>query len=319
LIPVARRGKPSHRTLGVSLGSGSARGWAHIGVLNCLQEAGIHVDAVAGSSIGAVVGGAFAAGRLRSLEERMRRLDLRAYLTLFDPVLPRGGLIAGARVRDFLRPVLPGRIQDLPIPCTVVATDVRGGRPCYLRRGPLLRAVRASYSVPGIFRPVAWGDMRLLDGGLMQPLPVAPLRDQGIDLVVAVDATRGLPSPSPAVAGPAKPSADVHASHPVARRLMELARGPVERGRELLAQNLRRNSEPTLFELLAYSLQLMEKEITQLHLKAYPADVLIRPEVGHLHMFDFQRAGEAMDAGYEAARAALPELRALLAGVDGVV
>jgi NTE family protein len=315
VIPVADHGTPSRPTLGVSLGSGSARGWAHIGVMNCLQEAGIRVDAVAGSSIGAVVGGAFAAGRLRSLEERVRRLDLRAYLSLFDPLLPRGGLIAGARVRDFLRPELPGRIQELPIPFTVVATDVREGHPCYLRRGPLLRAVRASYSVPGIFRPVAWGDMRLLDGGLMQPLPVAPLRDQGIDVVVAVDATRGLPSPSPA-AGQTKSKGGTRPSHPVARRLMELARGPVELGRGLLPQNLRRNGEFNLFELLAYSLQLMEKEITQLHLKAYPADLLIRPEVGHLHMFDFQRAGEAMDAGYEAAQAVLPRLRRLIGASD---
>lgn len=316
---MASQGKPTHPTLGVSLGSGSARGWAHIGVLNCLQESGVQVDAVAGSSIGAVVGGAFAAGCLRPLEERIRHLDLRSYLTLFDPVLPRGGLIAGARVRDFLRPVLPGWIQDLPIPFTVVATDVRAGRPCYLRRGPLLRAVRASYSVPGIFRPVTWGDMRLLDGGLMQPLPVAPLREQGIDVVVAVDATRGLPSPSPPTAAADQPTAQGggEPSHPVAHRLMELARGPVELGRGLLAQNFRRNNEPNLFELLAYSLQLMEKEITQLHLKAYPADILIRPEVGHLHMFDFQRAGEAMDAGYEAARAALPELRARMAAMDG--
>jgi NTE family protein len=98
---------------------------------------------------------------------------------------------------------------------------------------------------------------------------------------------------------------------------MELVRGPVELGRELLAQNMRRSNGPNVFELLAYSLQLMEKEITQLHLKAYPADILIRPEVGHLHMFDFQRAGEAMDAGYEAARAILPELRSLAARADG--
>ncbi|MGD2062983.1 MAG: patatin-like phospholipase family protein, partial [Nitrospirota bacterium] len=229
------------------------------------------------------------------------------------------GMIAGARVRDFLRPVLPGRIQDLPIPFTAVATDVRGGQPCYLRRGPLLRAVRASYSVPGIFRPVAWGDLRLLDGGLMQPLPVAPLREQGIDVVVAVDATRGLPSPSPPPAAADQPMGQGGwaPSHPVARRLMELVRGPVELGRELLAQNMRRSNGPNVFELLAYSLQLMEKEITQLHLKAYPADILIRPEVGHLHMFDFQRAGEAMDAGYEAARAILPELRSLAARADG--
>ena len=154
--------------VGLALGSGSARGWAHIGVIKALAEAGVHVDYVAGASIGAVVGAVYASGKINSLEEVVLQLDWKKIVYFFDVVFPKSGLIDGNKVADFIRGhVGEGNIEDLPLPFCAVSTDLATGKEIVIKEGDIIEAVRASISVPGIFTPVKKDDMTLVDGGMV--------------------------------------------------------------------------------------------------------------------------------------------------------
>ncbi|MBN1269730.1 MAG: patatin-like phospholipase family protein, partial [Kiritimatiellae bacterium] len=169
------------------LGSGAARGWAHIGVIRALEEAKVPVNMVVGTSIGALVGGSYASGRLPILEEVVLRLDWRKLLYYFlDVSLPRSGLIDGARIEQFVREhVQPTRIEDLPIPFRAVATDLLTGREVVFDKGDLIEAIRASLAVAGILTPVQREGAVLVDGGLVNPLPVSVARAMGATFVIA--------------------------------------------------------------------------------------------------------------------------------------
>jgi NTE family protein len=172
----------------VALGSGSARGLAHIGVLRALQEAGIAVHCVAGTSMGAVVGAVYASGKIERMAERLRKLDWAGIVALLDPVFPRAGLIDGQRVAEFVRAHVPGAlIEDLALPFAAVATDWETGAEVVARSGDLTEAVRASIAVPGIVTPVRSNGRLLVDGGLVNPVPVSVARALGAEVVIAVD------------------------------------------------------------------------------------------------------------------------------------
>lgn len=186
----------SKNRVALALGSGAARGLAHIGVLRALAEAGVTPCAVAGSSIGAVVGGAFAAGRLDALAEFVNGLDWRRSAHLFlEASFPRSGLIEGRKIEEILRQLLGRRdISELPVPFRAVATDVTTGREVVIDEGDLVSAIRASISVPGIFSPARRKGAHLVDGGLVNPVPVSVARALGGVGVVAVNVSRGLVS-----------------------------------------------------------------------------------------------------------------------------
>ncbi|HTO09407.1 MAG TPA: patatin-like phospholipase family protein, partial [Myxococcota bacterium] len=176
------------KRLGLALGAGAARGLAHMGVLFGLAEAGIPVDAIAGTSMGALVGAIYATGQLEVFERDLRDRALSDLWRYLDPVWPREGLLSGERATEYLRSLIGDwRIEDLPIPFAAVAVDLVTGEEVWIRSGKLLDAVRASISLPGIFVPVRQGGRVLVDGAIRNPVPVSPLEELGVDVRVAVN------------------------------------------------------------------------------------------------------------------------------------
>lgn len=179
------------KTVGLVLGSGGARGWAHIGVIRALQAANIPINCIAGASIGALVGAVHAAGELDDLEEFIRALDWRAVVSFFDVVFPTSGLLDGNRVYELLSDHLHElKIEEAGIHFCCVATDLLTGKEVRLRTGPMVDAVRASISIPGVFTPFQKEGRFLGDGGIINPMPVDVMREMGADVVIAVNLNR---------------------------------------------------------------------------------------------------------------------------------
>ncbi len=316
-IPGASEGAPP-RKIALVLGSGAARGWAHIGVINALSEAGVRPDCVVGTSIGALVGAAYASGKIHSIEELARELDWRKVVSLFDVVFPRSGLIDGRKIADSIREqVEPGNIEDLSLPFRAVSTDLVTSREVVIQDGDVVEAVRASISVSGMFTPVKRGAMVLVDGGLVNPVPVSVARHMGADYVIAVDLTHDLQGH-----GGAKGAALANSSGtPPGKEPMS---SPTGKGAPLagigeriksvdalglaqVRQWLAKESMPNIFEVLMASMNVMEKQIAELQLRAEPPDLLIRPKLGHLRFMDFHRADETILEGYRATKLCLEE------------
>ena len=305
---------------GLALGSGSARGWAHIGVIQALAKAGIQIDYVAGTSIGAVVGAVYASGNIESLEDVVLQLDWKQIVYFFDVVFPKSGLIDGNKIADFIRSHVKERnIEDLPLPFCVVSTDLATGAEVVIREGDIIEAVRASISVPGIFTPVQKDDMVLVDGGLVNPIPVSVVREMGADFVIAVNLNHDIVGKKainkPPISNPENPASGT-----------KVVESPTQRGKILDALNKRvraidipaltqikqwmvRDPMPNIFEVLMTSINIMEVQITATRLKADPPDLLIQPKLGHLRFLEFHRAKEAILEGYEETLSCIDLLR----------
>lgn len=176
------------RKIGLALGSGSAKGWSHIGVIRGLQEANIAIDIVCGSSIGALVGGAFAAGKLDEAEKLVRELAWSDIMGFMEVPVPRSGIINSEKIAEYLRQRIGDpNIEDLPIPFAAVATDLTSGQEVWMRQGSLIEAIRASISMPGMFTPCFREGRLLVDGGLVNPIPVSLCRSMGANTVIAVN------------------------------------------------------------------------------------------------------------------------------------
>lgn len=266
---------------GLALGSGAARGLAHIGVLKALRDASTPVDMVAGTSIGAMVGACFAKeGEITAVEELALNTGWRELARLLDPRLGslRKGLIHGRRIQELLYSVIGDvEFKDLKIPFAAVATDLNTGREVVIRKGSVVEAVRASISMPGIFVPVTLEDRCLVDGGLTNPVPADILHDMGAGLIVAVNVL-------------VEPQESKHAAS--------------------LSKEDGVAGLPNIFNALIQSIYIMEYEITKA--RTLKADVVITPDVSHIGAFEFHRGEEAILAGYEAARKALPKLHRLV-------
>lgn len=306
--PVRRIGE--RRRVGVALGSGSARGLAHIGVMRALVEAGVAVEVVAGTSMGAFVGAIFAAGKLDRLEADFRAFDWGSIAALLDPVFPRSGLIDGRRIGDFMRSqVAVERVEDLPIPFRAIATDIGSGEAVAIDRGDLIAAVRASIAVPGIFTPVRSDGRILVDGGLVEPVPVSAARALGADLVIAVDLNHDIvPERSARVAQESAPGALTQAVTQVLETFDSPQGGALAQFREWLE----REPMPGIFEVLLASIYIMQARITQATLERDRPEILIQPALGAVRFMAFDRAEEIVDAGYRATKQALQDAAALL-------
>lgn len=279
--------------VGLALGSGSARGWAHIGVIRALREQGIVPDLICGASVGALVGAAVAAGELDKLESWARALDWKKVLGFFD-VGFNGGLIKGDKLIAFWSEhFLDRSFADLAIPFACVATDLGNGHEVWLREGSVADAVRASIALPGLFSPHAQGDRLLVDGGLVNPVPVSLCRALGADVVIAVDLSADM------VGRHLKPPREGQGSF--WRRQMGGLLG--------MAGSADRPKQPSLMDVLASSINIMQVRIARSRLAGEPADVIITPYLGQLGWLDYHRADEAIDEGREAVARALPALR----------
>ena len=308
----------SPRKIALALGSGAARGWAHIGVINALSEAGVRPDCVVGTSIGALVGAAYASGEIHSLEKFTRELDWRKVVSFFDVVFPRSGLIDGRKIADFVREhVEPGSIENLPVPFCAVSTDLVTGKEVVIQEGDVVEAVRASISVSGMFTPVRKGEMILVDGGLVDPVPVSVARRMGADYVIAVDLTHDAPGAGGAKRASRADSAGAPPGEEPTSGAMGKSAPPASIGKRIMSvdalglaqikQWLAGESLPNIFEVMMASTNIMERQIAELQLRAAPPDLLIRPRLGHLRFMDFHRADETILEGYRAAKSCLEE------------
>ena len=292
--------------LGLALGSGSARGWAHIGVIRALEERGIKPDIVCGTSIGALVGAAYAAGKLDRLEEWVTGLAWTTVVRLMD-LTWRGGLIRGTRLFTLFGTIFEDRdITDLPIAYGAVATELQSGRELWLRTGKVLEAVRASCAMPGVLTPVIRDGAVLVDGGLVNPVPVSMCRALGADLVVAVDLSWGKlgsyrRSKERAVAPREEPSW-LSRLKPAWAQSKEKPQNPS------IVKQEEAPSIPSIFNVFLTSLDIVEMRVARSRLAGEPADVLITPLLPDFATMDFHRAKEAIAEG----RAAVDRMGPLL-------
>jgi len=300
----------SEKKVGLALGSGGARGAAHVGVLKVLEREGIKVSAIAGSSIGAMVGGAYAAGiPLSRIEEEWMTTSRTRLFRSFLPTFPRAGLSSGAGLRRYLREILGDvRIEELPIPFAAVATDLDTGEPVVLRKGPLVEAIRASTAIPGIFQPGRWEGRLLVDGGLVEPLPIRVCRELGADIVIAVDTN---PAPKPTTPEARQPWALL--SQTLQQGLRRRPWIPASLA-EVLHEYVRGKPIirplPGIFEVLNQSVALLVQEVLRLKLLLDPPEIYIRPQFRGEQ--SYLRAKENIQAGEEAMAQALPKLYELL-------
>ena len=297
----------SHTRIGLALGSGAARGLSHIGVIRTLEEAGISPDIVCGTSIGAIVGAAYASGEIDRLERWVRSLTWQSVVGLLDLTLDGGGLIRGARLLEFFRSYFTDRdIADLDKAYGAVATELLTGREVWIREGSVMDAARASMALPGLFTPMRREGRLLVDGGLVNPVPVSLCRAMGADIVIAVDLNWDLMNHR-AMAPPKKPDAG---SPPSGLSLL-LDKLPFSLG-QLRSGPAESTELPTILDVLSISLNIMQLRITRSRLSGEPADALIRPRLAHFALLDFHRASVAIEEGRRAAERALPFLKEIL-------
>jgi NTE family protein len=294
--------------IGLALGSGSARGLAHIGVLRAIEEAGVRIDAIAGTSMGAFVGAMYAAGRLRELERGFSGLDWSGIAALLDPVFPRSGLIDGQKIGEFLRQHIDvPRIESLRIPFQAIATDLSSGEEVVLGQGDLVQAVRASIAVPGVFNPVRTNGRVLVDGGLVNPVPVSAVRAMGAGLVIAVDLNHDIVSHR--LRGEATQPGGKPVVIEAVTRVLESFQ-PLEYPALIQFRDwLERDPLPGIFDVMLASLYIVQARITEASLREEQPDVLIQPPLGGVRFLDFDRAAEVIETGYRSAREALAAAR----------
>jgi NTE family protein len=304
--------------VGLALSSGSARGWAHIGVLEALQEARIPIHCIAGSSIGAYVGAVFAGGGLASLKQFALTMDWRKVLSYIDVVFPKSGFLDGKRVAElFTMHTSAKTFEDLSIPLKIIATDLYSGERVVLDSGSLVEAIRASISVPGVLTPYFHSGRWLVDGGLVDPTPVQVVREMGAERVIAVDLNSGL------VSKPRRSKESttfIEASRKVDNERREVVAKLVERygqAEQKVRQKIRQwfsrtNARPHIIDVIGSSVGIMQEQISAVHLKMYAPDILIQPQLGDLKMFDFDQAERSIREGYRRTQEQMESIQALL-------
>lgn len=305
---IGKQGRKRRRKLGIALGGGSARGWAHIGVLRGLAEAGVKPDLVCGTSIGALVGAAYAAGDLDRLEDWVRGMKVGEILRFLD-VSMSTGLLKGERLVQYLRDNFSDRpIETMPMPFAAVATALSSGAEIWLRDGSTVDAVRASIALPGIFTPVASDGELLVDGGLVNPVPVSLARAMGADVVIAVDLNSDVLGRYLPEAEQAPESGQAQRGDSLMQRLQASLAGllPPRAANDAPVPEM-----PSMFAVLASSLNIMQVRIARSRMAGEPPDALITPRLGHMSLYDFHRGAEAIEEGRRAVVAALPQFEPL--------
>lgn len=307
----------SPQRLGLALGSGAARGLAHIGVLKVLEAEKITIDCIAGTSIGAFIGALYAAGTpIERMEEVARNVDWHQLARLIGPTLPTTSLLDGRKVARFISELLPARsFEELRIPLAITATDVETGELMVIRKGGLVEALRAALAFPGIFPPVQVGQRFLVDGGLINPVPIDVARTLGATRVIGVCAIPEVEKrPTETSLTPKNhsngksPLLNAFNSGSVERLFREIWPGS-EQEEPIATETGRRPLN--ILRVCAQSIVIMENEINALRLGRYDADVLIRPDLNGLNLLDFHHADAIIEAGVQATLPLVEKIRAL--------
>jgi len=272
-VGIERPAKLQKRRVGLALGGGAARGLAHIGVLEVLEKEGIPIDMIAGTSAGAAIGALYAQGKDASLIKNLATdLNWKRLASLVDLALPRTGFIGGRKIKDWLRLIIGGDIKfsDLRIPLACVATDIGTGEEVVIKQGSVVEAIRASISIPGIFTVVKWQGRYLVDGGLVNPVPVSVLKGMGADFIIAVNV---IPDMS--------------------ERAHQVDKGETK--------------EPNIFRVIMQSIYIATYSLVRSGLEG--ADIVIEPQMTHIGYGDFPRAQECIAQGELATRGSIPEIK----------
>jgi len=298
--------------VGLALGSGAARGLSYIGVIKALEEAGVEISCLAGTSIGAMIGAIYASGvPIDRMEQVARSLNWQKLTRLLDPIIPTSGLIDGKKVGRFIDDLLPVKsFEELQRPLAVTATDVESGELVVIRKGNLLEAVQAAIAFPGLFTPVRFGDRFLVDGGLCAPVPTDIARDMGADRVISVCAIPEIEKIYTEASSPAHKKEKTVArfldhfnSEWIENRFREVWQGKNGTNNRDDRRTVRK--PPSIFRVFAQSVAIMENRITEMSIDRTPADLLIRPDLKDITLLEFHRAGECIEAGKQAVRSAL--------------
>lgn len=290
---------PPQTRIALALGGGAARGWAHIGVLRAFDEAGVQIGMIAGTSIGALVGGCYLAGKLNELEDFARSLTMRRIAGLLDFAIGGSGLFGGMRLNNRMREHLEGiDIEDLGHPFVAVATEISTGHEVWIPSGSLITAIRASYALPGIFEPVECNGRTLVDGALVNPVPVSVCRAMEERLVVGVNLHHDLYGRSAVIKHSAK------GVHPPADTPPEPPRSSTRAGHRL-----------GMTGVMVQAFNIIQDRISRARLAGDPPDISLLPRLSDIGLSEFHRAGEAIDRGYEAAHAQITEVKRLQAVV----
>jgi NTE family protein len=306
----------NHLKIGLVLGGGAARGWSHIGVLRVLAREGIVPDVIAGCSIGAVVGGCYAAGKLDEIEAFALSLTKRRLMGLLDFHIRGSGLIAGERLRRLLEHDLADqRIETLPIRFGTVATELGSGHEIWLTRGPLIPALQASYALPGVFAPVRLGGRWLMDGALVNPVPVTVARAFGADLVICINLNGDI-----RIRGTVIQSHGADAADELVEAIAEepRARGFFGSWREGARPAEKPPGAPGITGVMIDAFNITQDRISRSRLAGDPPDLVIAPKTSVIGLFEFHRAAESIELGRQAAERALPEIREILANGAGM-
>ena len=303
--------------IGIALGSGSARGWSHIGVLRALIELGIRPGIVSGSSIGALIGAAYASDQLDTLENWVRSLTWKDVLGYLDLSLLGGGLIQGEKLLEFVQThVKELEIKSLPLAFGTVATELSRGREIWFREGSLLDAVHASIALPGLFTPV-WLDGRwLVDGGLVDPVPISLCRAMGAEMVIAVNLNGDIVGKHLQRKGRSHPASEQPGREETLlwQRVSTQIRSNLSERKDLLLSRLtgKYRDTPGMLDVLATSINIMQDQITRSRMAGDPPDVLLAPRLSHIGLMEFDQAAVAIEEGWTCVRRMRPALEPLL-------
>ena len=282
--------------ISLALGGGAARGWAHIGVLRALDEAGIEIDMIAGTSIGALVGGCYLAGKLDELEEFARSLTKRRLFGLLDLHIGGSGLFGGMKLNARMQEHMNGTsFADLSKPFVCVAAEIRTGHEIWLSDGSLITAMRASYALPGVFEPVLVNKRVLVDGALVNPVPVSVCRAYEQPLVVAVNLHYDLFGRAAVI----KHSAGELVAEKDAPRP-----GQVDTGHQY-------QTRLGITGVMVEAFNIIQDRISRARLAGDPPDMSLQPKLGHIGLTEFHRADEAIRLGYQATMAQIGDLARL--------
>lgn len=281
--------KRQPKKIGLALGGGSARGWVHVGVLRAFEKAGIPIHCVAGTSIGSLVGAFYAAGALGFLENMAKGVKWNTILGYLDIKVPKQGLVEGKKILKFLRDKLPIKtIERLPIAFGAVAADLMTGKEIDITQGNAVDAVRASVSIPGILEPYFLRGRYLVDGGVVNPVPVDVAKKLGAEIVVAVDLNHDFSQKTPWL----KPLDEKSLKGKMTNWLI--------------------GKEPVIFDVIGWSANIMQDQIASRNMETSKPDFLIRPKLGPVRPFDFHHALAMIQEGERCAKMIIPKLKALI-------
>lgn len=300
------RDLPERPKIALALGSGAARGWSHIGIVKRLRQASITPDIIAGTSIGALVAGCEAAGGLDELENFARGLTRRRVFTLLDLPWRGGGLIGGNKLADLLTDSLGDtRIEDLKRPFAAIATELATGHEIWLNRGNLVEAMRASYALPGIFPPVKINGKWLIDGAVVNPIPVSVCRAMGARFVIAVNLNADTIGSGTVIQNPERVAQQA---------VMETQSGDNAPAPHILRQWMTRKSPPSpgISTTLVAAYTISQDRLARSRMAGDPPDLVINLKAPDVNLFDFDKADVSIEAGEQAAEKALPELEAAI-------